>query len=164
MNEGKKFEQDFKNSVSKNCFFYRFKDGTASYYKTQEEMKADKNIRFQQRNICDCMLFESPYLLLLELKSTKSKSMSFSNIRENQITDLSKASMHQNIIPGMIFNFRSIEETYFLHIKHIEYYYYHADRKSYPLQFVRDNGLLINQRKLKVRFRYDIDDLIVRLI
>ena len=44
-NEGKKFEEDFKKSVPKNLFYYRFIDGTSAW--------DGGNARFQAKNICD---------------------------------------------------------------------------------------------------------------
>ena len=31
MNEGKKFEQDFRNSMPEDVFYYRLRDGTAAW-------------------------------------------------------------------------------------------------------------------------------------
>jgi recombination protein U len=148
MNEGKKFEQDFIRSVPETVFKYRFKDGTAGWG------EQDKT-RFQAPNICDFLLFDGR-LWLLELKSHKGKSIPFSCIRENQLTELSKAEIFDGIIPGFVFNFRDIAKTYFLHIRHAYYYYHHADRKSFPLDFVQEYGQEIRAELKKVRYRYDV--------
>lgn len=149
-NQGKLFENDFIKSVPDTVFHYRFKDGTAAWGEGE-------GTRFQAQNICDFLLFDRR-LLLLELKSHKGKSIPFTCIRENQLTELSKADNYSNIIPGLIFNFRDIGKTYFVHIRHAYYYYYHADRKSFPLEWVQENGIEIRSELKKVHYRYYVDE------
>ena len=98
-NEGKKFEQDFANSVNKDKYWlYRFRDNAASF-------SGGTNTRFTSSNICDYLLFDNDTrtLYLLELKSTKSSSISYTMIRDNQIKELTEASKY-NLIAGFIFN------------------------------------------------------------
>ncbi|MCT4544542.1 MAG: Holliday junction resolvase RecU [Vallitalea sp.] len=154
-NAGKQFEDDFKASIPKEVFYYRFRDGTANFNGQKNE-----NVRFQQYNICDCLLYKGNRLFLLELKSTKKKSVPFSMIRKTQIDQLLKASPHKNIIAGFIFNFREHEETYYLDVITIKNYIDTADRKSFPIDWVRDNGVLIQQRKLVKNYRYNVQDFI----
>ena len=150
MNAGKQFEQDFKKSVPENVFFYRFRDGTASW-------GGGENTRFQQSNMCDCMIFNG-VLYLLELKSHKGKSIPFSAIRQNQVTELSKASTYQKVIAGFIVNFRDVEKTYFATAPKVEYFIAHEERKSIPIVWFEENGTLIPQRKLRVNYRYGVDE------
>lgn len=150
MNAGKQFEQDFKNSVPNNIFFYRFRDGTASWGNQE-------NTRFQQSNMCDCMMF-SDALFLLELKTHKGKSIPFSAIRQNQVTELSKASTYSKVIAGFIVNFRDAEKTYFTSATKIEYFMAHEERKSIPMAWFEENGTLIHQKRLKVHYRYGIQE------
>ena len=77
-NEGKKFEQDFANSVNKDeCWLYRLRDNAASF-------GGSTNTRFTSSNICDYVMYHNKTrtLYLLELKSTKSSSIPYSMIRE----------------------------------------------------------------------------------
>jgi recombination protein U len=150
MNQGKQFEKDFIESVPDNVYHYRFKDGTAAWGEGE-------NTRFQAQNICDFLLFDGR-LLLLELKSHQGKSIPFSCIRENQLTELSKACEYPGTIPGLIFNFRDIEKTYFVHIRHAYYYYYHAERKSFPLEWVQQFGVEIKGELKKVHYRYYVKE------
>ena len=156
-NEGKRFEQDFINSVPEHIFRYRFKDGTAGFAGQKNE-----NGRFQAKNMCDFMLYHKK-LFLLELKSHKGKSFPFSCIRENQLEELSKAQSFVGIIPGIVFNFRDLERTYFVNIHHVHYYYYHAERKSFPLDFIQQWGLPIEGYKKRTRYSYDIETFIEEL-
>ena len=162
MNNGKRFEENFKKSVPENIFYYRFRDGTSSWDKSSQT-------RFQQRNICDCQLFDGDYLYLLELKTTKGKSLSLNNIRKNQIDDLMDASEYANIVAGLVVNFADVEQTYFMEIKLAYYWYYEqTERKSIPIKEFREKCIEIQAKKLKTNYRYDIQgfikDCIKRLI
>ena len=77
-------------------------------------------------------LFDGDYLYLLELKSTKGKSLSLNNIRKNQVDDLMAASEYANIVSGLIVNFADVEETYFMPIKLAYYWFYEqTERKKH---------------------------------
>lgn len=152
MTEGKQFEQDFKNSIPKHYWSYRFKDGTANWDNGDKS-----NTRFQHKNICDTLIFVIQTLFLLELKSTKSKSLPFSMIRDNQIKELDEASKFKGIVAGLVVNFRSVNETYFLPITGLKYYMDTLDSKYIPLSIFRENCYQIHQVQLKVHFRYDIE-------
>ena len=168
MNAGKKFENDWKNSIPTSVFYYRFRDGTANFNDGEIECpvckKKFKNeaTRFQQKNMCDCEMFQQPTLYLLELKSTKGKSLPFKNFKENQLKELLKASRFPGIISGSIINFRDVNETYFVDIKKIDDYMAWSDRKSLPIDWCRENGVFIRQERKKVNFRYDIEGFIIK--
>jgi recombination protein U len=97
-------------------------------------------------------------LYLLELKSHKGKSIPFSAIRQNQVTELSKASTYKNMICGSIVNFRDVERTYFVSAVKVEYFLAHADRQSIPIAWFETEGCEIKGRKLKVHFRWNIEE------
>jgi penicillin-binding protein-related factor A (putative recombinase) len=161
-NEGKKFEEDFYNSVPDDVFKYRFKDGTAGFSGQKNE-----NVRFQAQNIADYIMFDGR-LFLLELKSHLGKSFPYTAVmgsydkekckwsKEKQLNDLEKASHFKGIITGYVFNFRDLELTYFVPVRHVHYYFYHSERKSFPLLWVQEYGIPIDGYKKKVRYRYDI--------
>ena len=150
LNTGKQFEQDFKKSVPEDVFFYRFRDGTAAW-------DSGENTRFQQSNMCDCMIFDG-VLYLLELKSHKGKSLPFKKIRKNQVEELSKANTYSKVVAGFIVNFRDVDKTYFATAPKVEYFMTHEERKSIPIAWFEENGTLITQRRLKVHYRYGIDE------
>lgn len=153
MNSGKRFEQNFKNSIPKDIFYYRFRDGSSSW-------GGNEKVRFQQTNICDCMLFNGKILFLLELKSTKGKSLPFSNIKEHQITDLLWASQFKNIICGFVVEFADIDECYFMNIKRFEEFLKHTQRKSLPVDYCRNNGIKIGVRRIKINKEFDIKEIL----
>jgi len=156
MTEGKKFEEDFKKSIPENCWFYRFKDGTASWERNEDNsFKADKT-RFQAKNICDCQVFNGVNLFLLELKSTKSKSLPLSMVRANQIKELTTASKFSGIVAGFVVNFRSVNETYFITIDQFNRFVNEGSRKSIPLDYFFHKTIRIGQERKRVRMRYDL--------
>ena len=109
-NEGKKFEQDFANSVNKDkCWLYRLRDNAASF-------SGSTNTRFASSNVCDYIMFHNKTrtLYLLEMKSTKSSSIPYTMIRDNQIKELTESSKH-TLVAGFIFNYREKQNaTYFM--------------------------------------------------
>jgi recombination protein U len=159
MNAGKVFENDFKKSVPAHMWFYRFRDGTATFY---DGMDRDDGIRFQQTNICDCLIFHNGLLVLAELKSSKGKSVSFKNLREKQVKELFEITV-SGIRTGFIFNMRDIEETYWIDAWKVKEYMDFADRKSFPIDWMRSVGIPVNTMKLKVHYRYGVAELVERL-
>lgn len=148
--EGKKFETDFKQSVPKECWLYRFKDGTGNFGGTKNE-----NVRFQATNICDFVVMADECLFLLELKSHLGSSIGFNCIRKNQIEEMAKVD-HKRIKPYFIFNFREKEKTYAIEAQKIKQYIELNERKSFPLAWCEENGILIDAHKKKVRFNYNL--------
>lgn len=154
---GKKFEQDFQSSVDqKKQYIYRFKDSAASF-------SGGSETRFTPSNICDYMLFdgESKTLCLLELKSVKGASLPLSNIRENQIEELTEAAEHP-IVCGFVVNFRERENvTYFLNIKDFNRMMESWEKKSINIQDIKENsGVEIKSKIKRTRYKYDIQQFI----
>ncbi len=153
MKSGKRFENNFKKSVPSNIFFYRFKDGTASWDK-------GSLTRFQQKNICDCMLFDGSRLYLFELKSIKGKSIPFSNIRENQLKELSKAQKFKNIIAGIVIEFNELDRAFFMCISDITDFMRIGSRKSIPIEYCVEKGIEIEITKKRVNDSFNVRKLL----
>ena len=158
---GKRFEENFKKSVPKNIFYYRLKDNSNTW---SEGTKT----RFTPNNICDCILYDGDYLYILELKSTKGKSLSFNNIKKHQIEDLTWASQYANIVSGFIINFSDLDECYFIEISRFNEFYESTGRKSLEIAYCRKKGIKLGVEKLKINKRYDvkkmIDDIVKEVI
>lgn len=150
MNNGKIFEQEIKASVPEDVFYYRFKDGTASWGKSD-------NTRFQAHNICDCMLFDGQMLYLLELKSHKGKSIPFSCIRQTQLLELTQAGMYDNIVAGFMFNFRDVGRTFYVDASDVGMLMALKERKSISIDFCEQNGTEITGTKKRTRFVWDLE-------
>lgn len=156
MNSGKKFEQNFKKSVPQEVFFYRLRDGSSSWDKSV-------NTRFQQTNICDCILYDGYYLFTLELKSTKGKSLPYTNIKKHQIDDLLWCSEYGNIISGFVIEFDSLNECYFIEINKFKAFYDMNDRKSLPVDFCREKGIKIEIINKKVNRNFNIEKFLIEV-
>ena len=150
-NNGKKFEENFKKSVPDSFFFYRFRDGTASW-----NMGNNENVRFQQSNIADCMIFNGHTLYICELKNHKGKSIPLSCIRNNQKKMMLEASKYSGIACYLIVFFEDIERCFALNILDFEVFIHNSDRKSIPLSYFEKFGHEIPVIHLKTNYRYDL--------
>lgn len=146
INYGKRFEEDFLGSVPENVYKMRIKDDTLRF----------KNVK----NPADVLLFCKGKMFLLELKSTQEKSLPYGNIGEHQLKGLYESSKIEGVVSGLVINFRSVTETYFLQIDKALMYMQTNTRKSFPLDFVRKEGILINCKKKRVRYNYFTNNLI----
>lgn len=159
MNTGKRFEQQFKKSIPKEVFYYRFKDSSSSW-------GANSTVRYTPNNICDCMLYDGYYLYFFELKNTKGKSLPLANIRENQIKELSRVSKYSNVISGLVIMFSEVEECYFIEINDYMTFINTNERKSIPIDYLKNHGIRIECSKKKVNYNYDIkkflDNMVIR--
>ena len=159
INAGKKFENDFKNSVNTDeIFLHRFKDGTTGTVNGQM-------IRFKNKNLCDFLLFKDGQLVLVELKSFLGKSMSFSNIKstvdEQQtfLYNLRLEAKKNNVKAYMILNFRDLSETYAIDIHNFDEFYKITNKKSISIDEVRKLGKQLFQQKKRTNYRYEINSL-----
>lgn len=149
LNEGKKFEQDFEKSIPEDMYYKREKDDTAGFRGVH--------------NSHDYTLYRFPNLCLMELKSVKGKSIPFSNITNNQLEGLYNEGFKRGIIAGFLFNFRAVGQTYFVEVGKVWDYIKTAERKSIPVVWCEENGILLRGKKKRTRWRYDVDDLISKL-
>lgn len=161
-NIGKVFEQNWKNSIPDNIFYYRPPDSAQSFGRNQ-------NLRFSAKSPCDCFMFTGNFLYTLELKSVGTKSISFENektdkgvIHKHQIDNLNKFASFENIISGFIFDFRLSGSTYFCFINDFIQMVNNLNKKSFNENdlFEWCKPIEIEKKKLKVNYRYNIDDFI----
>lgn len=148
-NIGKVFEGEIKESVPKDCFYYRFIDNAASF-------GGGENTRFTSHNLCDCMVMSEDILYLMELKSHKGISLPLSCIRKNQIEGMKKIE-HPKIKAIFIINFRDKEKTFAIGAKEIGQFVEANERKSIPLKWCEENGIEIMGQKKKVKYKYLLD-------
>ena len=159
INAGKRFENDFKNSVNTDeIFLHRFKDGTTGTVNGQM-------IRFKNKNLCDFLLFKDGLLVLAELKSFLGKSMPFANIKntvdEQQtfLYNLRLEAKKNNVKAYLILNFRDLSETYAIDIYNFDEFYKMTNKKSISIDEARQLGKQLSQQKKRTRYRYEISDL-----
>lgn len=149
MNQGKRFENNFKNSIPKGVFCYRLRDATSSWDKGEAT-------RFQCSNVCDFILADGEYVVLAELKNHKGKSFPLSCIRENQLKELLKADEFVFIKPLIIVNFEDLDECYALSVEWVNDFIELGQRKSISVSDMREYGIEIGCTKKKVNTVYDL--------
>ena len=163
-NIGKALEQNWKNSISDDVFYYRPPDSAQSFGSNQ-------NIRFSAKSPCDCFMFNGNFLYTLELKSVGTKSISYEReksdkgvIHKHQIDNLQKFSIYKNVISGFIFDFRLSDKTYFCSINNFITMIKNLDKKSFNEKdlFEWCKPIEIGKKKLKVNYRYDINSFMER--
>lgn len=154
-NKGKKLEENWKKSVPSDVFFYRFKDSASAYYGGNE------HLRFSNKNICDCMLFDGSKLYLLELKSIKGKSIPFGNFKENQLKELSLAQYYKNTIAGIVIEFSDLDRSFFMNISNITDFIRQESRKSIPIEYCEEKGIEIEVTKKRVNNSFNIKKMIL---
>ena len=167
-NQGKDFENQFRDSIDQSkIYYYRLRDSASSFG------QGNDSLRFSIKNDYDCFIYLYPNYFPFELKSTQGTSISIQKIKEekgkniklNQIEGLTKASIHEGIYAGFIFNFRAVEHTYWLNVKSFNEFNMNTIKKSInEKDVIEHGGILIGQRKKKVRYSYDIDKMIEDIV
>ena len=123
------------------------------------------NLRFSHRSPCDYMMFDGEILYTLELKSFDG-SCSFERTKDEkgiihwyQVDSLKKFATYKNVCSGFILDFRKTNHTYFLNINEWDNLANSLDKKSFNESDMKTycNPLLINKKRLKINYRYDID-------
>lgn len=103
----------------------------------------------------------------MELKSVGTKSISFEKektdkgvIHKHQIDNLQKFSTYKNVISGFIFDFRLSDRTYFCSITDFIQMIKNLSKKSFNENdlFKWCTPLEIKKKKLKVNYRYEIEN------
>lgn len=154
---GKDFEKDFFNSFPKEFEVERVRDS--------EGYRKKKDGTFVRMsgllNSCDFTAYKFPFFYKIECKSTQNKtSLPFSMLKPYQVDKLNQSCKYKGIVAGFVFNFRELDETYFIEADKIYDYYHNADRKSFPIDWVRQNGVLLPSKVVRTRIRYDLTNMI----
>lgn len=152
-NPGKIFEEDFKNSCPDNIWIEREKDNIGNFEKD------NKNIRFTMSSDYDFRIFNGNKLYLIELKSTKGKSLPYSRFKKtykyDQLKKLHSFVCYDNILAGVVINFRDIEKTYYIDINKLIMCKESGMRESLSIDEAEHHGVLIKQELKRVRYKYD---------
>lgn len=161
MNPGKIFERSFAASMPDGIYFQRMIDPAASFG------GADVT-RFSPHQPYDFFAYEYPCFYAMELKSTMSsltywrkdfeqdgKKRTF-EIKKCQIEGLTKAASYPGVVAGFYINFRNVDETYFLSIQNFHALTDTLEKKSINKNDVSLFGKIIDQKKMRTNFRYDL--------
>ena len=139
-------------------FYYRSPDSAQSF-------GSNSNLRFSAKSPCDCFMFNGKVLYTLELKSVGTNSISFERIKEDkgvihkhQIDNLLKFSTYENIVSGLILDFRLSDMTYFCMIEEFVNMVNNLDKKSFNEKDLYEwcNPIVIEKKKLKVNYKYNV--------
>jgi len=166
---GKQFEKDFRDSAElyPDIYIERFKD--SAFHGKIEKVRV-------AQNPCDFIMYKHPNLFLLEMKSTKGTSFSFSEkiIKQHQIDSLMEASEVNGIIAGFLFNFRERQykkfpytkenSVYFVPIKRFVNFKNKTNKTSINEDDCKHLGYQLKQRKKIIHFEYDVYDMIEHVI
>ena len=156
MNEGKRFEQNFKKSVPKDAYYLRLQDSANGFDQTSE------TLRFAAKSPYDCILYKNNRMYALELKSTCSGRISFSGsgpmIKQHQIDELKRAQFF-GIEAGFVFDFRN-NATYYVQIDAFIEFILTLSKKSINVKEVEQIGVLIPRKKMRVNYKYDLSVLV----
>lgn len=114
MNPGKQFEADLKASMPEGVYCLRLTESGAGGIGFNEVK------RFSVPAPYDLILYKSPDMYALELKSTIGTSLSFKGkspmIKEHQLKKLREAAV-KGVKAGFMINFRKSGNTYYLPIE-----------------------------------------------
>lgn len=154
-NNGKVFENEFKSCIPGWCYFLRLVDGTGGFAGTKNE-----NVRFQAKNLCDCIAVGNEYTYFMELKNTEDTSLPFKNIKEQQWRGLGEIN-HSRIKAYFVVCFRQKERCFFVEAKKIKDYIEAAERKSFPLSWFEENGIEIEMIKKRVKYKYNLENILI---
>ena len=155
-NSGKIFEDNFRESIPKNIYYYRFRDSASTYY------GGNNFLRFSITNIADCLLFNGKQLILCELKAHKGASIPLDCIigkksKQKQIEDLYNASKFENIECYLIVFFEDKELCYALPISFFINFIKDNTRKSIPADYFEKYAIKIDVIKLRTNYRYNLN-------
>lgn len=160
-NIGKSFEDDFKQSVPKDCYYLRLHDSATGFLNQEEK----KTVRFSLKSPYDVILCKDGKMTAVELKTVGGCSASFGTkssdtIKLRQIEELLKAKEQGRAKAFLVIHFRRYGETYAIDPETFLKWTETCHRKSFPISAARTLGIRLPERKLKVHFRYDLTPLI----
>ncbi len=128
-------------------------------------------LRFSQHSPCDFMHFDGQLFYTLELKTFEG-SCSFERckgekgiIHHYQVESLKKFYTYKNVCSGFILDFRKSDNTYFLSIEQWDGLVNSISKKSFSESDILKYAtpLLIEKKKLKVNYKYNIESLFQKI-
>lgn len=167
MNQGKKFEHNFKQACENDGIFcLRLTDSDLSFNPNK-----DLRSRFTVKQPADLIVYYNGYLFTLELKNTKGKNFSFQRdpklpdgmIHYHQINSLVNMGLYKGIIARFVLNFRQEpdekhdldERTFFLSIDDFSRFMVESDKRSINMKEVIEyGGIEIESIRKRTQFTY----------
>lgn len=102
-------------------------------------------------------MYDGELLFALEMKSTAGKSLRYDAVRDNQTAGMNTAAAY-GIVSGLVVNFRSVNQTYFIDVVKLGYMESWSEKKSFNVEEAAKNGVLIRTMNLSAnrRPRYEL--------
>lgn len=158
--KGKIFEKNFQDSCKKQGIFCtRLRDNQLSYTTNLST--------FQQPYDFECYMF--PCMYCLELKCTNLSSVSFERNKDeknkkmlhyHQIEGLHKASQHYGVEAGILINFKTSGNTYYLPIESFMEFFNSTDKKSISEKDICSiPSFVVDKKLLRTNYEYNIKKL-----
>lgn len=151
-NLGKKFEDVIKRS------FEEVED--LSIDRLRDAPKKLKNVD----NPSDFIVYKYPHQIYVECKSHKGNTLPFSCIRSQQIVQMMKKSYINGVKAGFIIWYIEKDITVWIDVKDVFPYWFNIGEKSINIKDIEKmNGIIVQGRKKRVYFEYDMEDFLRRL-
>lgn len=179
-NNGKRFEKNIQDSCKRQgILFERFKDNGKFGF------GGESVTRFSSENPCDGFIYYKGNLIYLELKTAITGSMSFNqppliqekgktkpSIKTNQIKALKERKDFKGVCGGLLVDFADRQTktqivtggTFFIDIDIFIDWAIGSGKKSMNVDDAKAIGIQLKSEKLKTNYRYDMIDLIERII
>lgn len=176
-NVGKIFEESFEGSAKRDGLWtFRVRDVNYASVKKGHRIA---------RNLYDTIIFNDSHLFALELKSTQEKSVSISgtnpHIKPHQIEALTEAYEFNDVVAGVVLNFRTYDnQTFFIPIDRLnEYIHFTQNQSEHPyrcregkklnkssisLDICQEIGVEVMSVKKRVHYHYFVKQLTQELI
>lgn len=146
ISRGKDFEAIVRESFEKvpDTLVYRIPDQQNYYYGS--------------KNPCDFFIYHKPVFYAIECKATNKPSLPFSNITENQWSELLRMSKTSGVIAGILCWFVNYDSTMFIPIQVLEML---KENGAKSIRYDADDFAIIQipGRKKRVFWEYDMSAL-----
>jgi len=179
-NNGKRFENNIQSSCKKQgILFERYKDNGKFGF------GGDSVTRFSSENPCDGHIFYKGHLIYVELKTAITGSMSFNqppgyqekgvakpSIKTNQLKSLCERELFNGVHGGLLVSFSDRQTktkiikggTFFIDVGSWLLWAYGSVKSSMNVEDARSIGIEVKSEKLKTNYRYNMVDLLERII
>ena len=141
---GKNFEYDFKSSFKGTKYergLLRLHDVTNGFSGCN--------------NPFDFLVYSYPNIFCLELKAVQDKRLDFAKIRPNQLEGLSKWSENKGVVAGVLVNFYTFGEIFFIPVEVINLFKSHG-KKSINMEMCEKYCYRVDGSKKRTRFRINV--------
>jgi len=177
-NEGKKLEEQWKNSCAKyDTYLLRLIDSN----KFNSGDKSNLATRFTPENKFDVLMQSFPFVWSLELKSSNGRALSFNgstptvkekgktfDIKPHQVSGLLEASTSDGNIAGLLLNYREeaksretfSNELFFIEINDFIRFAQNCGKRSISRSDAKCIGISIPMKKLRTNYTYNINSFI----